>query len=103
VFAMSGCGAARRYLESRVWGVKSNSYITAKADGPLWGNLPHSLVAGVGAGQRQKAAINGEPSGVTKLVIKPAVGRGQFAARKRYRRNVSLKSGTTSSNPSSSS
>jgi hypothetical protein len=32
----------------------------------------------------------------------PAVAPGQFAARKRYRRNVSLKSGTTSSNPSSS-
>ena len=36
-------------------------------------------------------------------VVKPAVAPGQFAARKRYRRNVSLKSGTTSSNPSSSS
>ena len=28
---------------------------------------------------------------------------GQFAVRKRYRKNVSLKSGTTSSNPASSS
>ena len=35
-------------------------------------------------------------------VVKNRLAPGQFAARKRYRRNVSLKSATNSSNPSPS-
>jgi len=46
--------------------------------------------------------VAGNPDVTVDRLAETAVAPGQFAARKRYRRNVSLKSGTTSLNPSSS-